>query len=213
MRCLAAVAVCILASFAPVLAVVHTRAHPSVLHSRPAAPPCGHPYRREWAISTFGKKGLARVGAGATIQHLQKRPREWGGGASGFGKRLASGFATHVVKNSIQFGVAGARHEDLKYHRSTQRGFERRLQHALVSTVVTQKTTTGKRTPAAGRISGAMGSGLISRAWQPAAARSVAGGVASGGITLGADAAANVAREFWPRHRDRRLQARHGSTR
>jgi hypothetical protein len=107
--------------------------------------------------------------------------------------------ATHVVKNTIQFGVAAARHEDLQYHPSNETGFRPRLRHALVSTVVTRKTTTGQKTVAAGRISGAMGSGLISRAWQPAAARTIGGGLASGGIMLGADAGANVAREFWPR--------------
>jgi hypothetical protein len=104
---------------------------------------------------------------------------------------------THVLNNTIKYSVAAARHEDLHYYPSTQKGFGPRLRHALVSTVVTRKTTTGKKTVAAGRISGAMGSGLISQAWMPAA--SVGSGVATGGITLGASAGANVAREFWPR--------------
>ena len=60
-----------------------------------------------------------------------------------------------------------------------QASLVQRLRHALVSAVVTRKTTTGRRTAATGRVSGAMGAGLISRAWQPAAARSVAGGVAT----------------------------------
>jgi hypothetical protein len=165
-----------------------------------------HPYRRQYVRDTFGKRALAGVGARAGIRQALNSPKQWGRGAPGFGKRLASGMAGHVVKNSIQFPIAALRHEDLHYHRSLERGVLPRLRHALVSTVVTQKTTTGKKTVAAGRLSGAMGSGLISRAWQPAVARTVSGGLAAGGIALGADAASNVAREFWPhpRARDRR---------
>lgn len=154
-----------------------------------------HPYRREYKKETFGKRALAGVGARAGINQVRKSPKQWGGGPGGFGKRLASGMGTHVVKNSIQYGVAAARHEDLHYRRSTKKGFGPRMQHALLSTVVTRKTTNGKKTVAAGRISGAMGSGVISSAWAPAAA----GGLATGGMSLGATAGANVAREFWPR--------------
>src|SRR5262245_38448891 len=107
--------------------------------------------------------------------------------------------ATHIVGNTIQFSVAAVRHEDLHYYRSGERRFGPRMRHALVSTVVTRKTTTGKKTVAARRISGSFGSGLISRAWQPAATRTLGGGLATGGMSLGAAAGANVAREFWPR--------------
>lgn len=158
-----------------------------------------HPYKRQYLKTTFGKRGLAGVGANAAIGQARNRPREWGRGASGFGKRLASGMATHVVRNSIEYGVAAARHEDLHYRKANETGFGPRLKHALVSTVVTEKTTTGQKTVAAGRISGAFGSGLISRAWQPAAYHTLASGLTTGGISLGAEAAVNVAREFWPR--------------
>jgi hypothetical protein len=164
-----------------------------------AVAPQTHPYRRQYVKDTFGRRALAGAGVRAGINQARNSPKEWGSGPAGFGKRLASGMGTHVVNNTIRFGVAAARHEDLHYYRSHEKGFGPRMRHALVSTVVTRKTTTGHRTVAAGRISGAMGSGLISRAWQPAAARTIGGGLASGGITLGASAGANVAREFWPR--------------
>lgn len=158
-----------------------------------------HPYRRAYKKETFGKKAVIGTGARAGFGQITNRPKEWGRGPDAFGKRVASGFATHAVKNTIEYPIAAARHEDLRYHRSTKQGFGPRMEHALVSTVVTQKTTTGKKTVASGRISGAVGSGLISRAWQPAAAQGVGAGLASGGITLGAHAAGNVAQEFWPR--------------
>jgi len=160
-----------------------------------------HPYRSAYKKETFGPKAIVRSAGGAVFGQITNHPKEWGRGPAGFGKRVASGFATHVVKNSIEYPIAAARHEDLIYHPSNKHGFGPRLQHALVSTVVTRKTTTGKKTVASGRISGAIGSGLISRAWQPAAARTVGAGFASAGITLGAQAGANVAQEFWPRHK------------
>ena len=145
-----------------------------------------HPYRRQYRTETFGKKALGGVGARAAI-----------GRRGSVGSRLATGMAGHVVNNTIKFGVGAARHEDLHYHRSNRKGFGPRMRHALVSTVVTRKTTSGKKTVAAGNISGAMGSGML-----------VGSGAASGGITLGASAGANVAREFWPRKK-RKARARH----
>jgi hypothetical protein len=159
-----------------------------------------HPYRSRYVKDTFGKRAAVRTGASAGVQQLRNSPRQWGGGAKGFGKRVGSGFAQHVVKNSIQYPIAAIRHEELGYRPSGKKGFGPRLGYALSSTVITHKTTTGKKTVASGRIAGAMGSGLISRAWQPAALHTVSSGVASGGVMLGVDAGTNVAREFWPRH-------------
>jgi hypothetical protein len=159
-------------------------------------------YKREYKKEAFGKKAAVPVLTGASIRQARNSPRQWGRTVSGFGKRAASSLGVHVIKTSIEYVVAGVRHEDLHYYRSDKTGFGPRLKHALVSTVVTRKTTTRRKTVASGRISGSMGGGLIATAWQPAGF-SAAGGVASGGISLGASAAMNVAREFWPRHRNR----------
>ena len=157
-----------------------------------------HPYRSQYVKHTFGKRAIIHTGTSAGIQQLRNSPHEWGHGVKGFGKRVGSGFGQHIVKNSIQYPVAAIRHEELGYRPSGKQGFGPRLGYALSSTVITHKTTTGKKTVAAGRISGAMGSGIISRAWQPARLHTFSSGAASGGIMLGADAGNNVVREFWP---------------
>jgi len=100
-----------------------------------------HPYRAQYLKQTFHKEAAVRVGAGAAIQHARNSPHEWGGGVGGFGKRLGSAIGQHVVKNTIQFGVASVRHEELGYRPSGKRGFGPRLKYAPVSTVVTRKTT------------------------------------------------------------------------
>jgi hypothetical protein len=173
-----------------------------------------HPYVRHWKSSTFGKRSMGGVAVGAGVGTLRHSPRKWGGGAAGFGKRLGAGLGTHVAKTSVEHSVAAALHEDLHYHRSNKRGVVPRLKHALVSTVVTTNTKNGKRRPAAGRISGNAAAGAVSQGVFAGAS-----GASTAGIGLGADAGANVAREFWPRHRRKgpahrakqRLAAQHRS--
>lgn len=149
---------------------------------------------------------VAMAGVGAAVSQATNTPSEWGQGAAGFGKRFASAFGKHLVKSGIEYPVARLRHEALGYERSSDPRFRPRLQHALLATVYTRKTTTGEKTVNSHEIAGAVGSGLISRLWQPASVRSVSAGFTSAGITLGADAGVNVVREFWPeiRHPHRR---------
>lgn len=118
-----------------------------------------------------------------------------------------SSFGKHIVHKAIQYPIAKLLHEELHYQRSNKQGFLPRLKAAMVGTVVTHKTTTEQPTLAVGEISGAFGSGLISRLWQPASVRSVGMGFESGGITLAADAGVNVLREFWPEIRHPRSHA------
>jgi len=166
------------------------------------------PGRREYVKRTFRPKAAVGAAAGAGWAHLRHTPKEWGQGAAGFGKRFASSFGKHAVGSTINFGVSRARHEQMSYQPSGKRGLGPRMKHALVSTVVTRKTTTGRRTVAAGRISGAFGSGLISRTWQPASTSSFASGVASGGVSMGVSAGTHVVREFWPEIRHPRRHHR-----
>jgi len=156
------------------------------------------PDGKNYIEKSFSPEAIAAAGLGAGITQGTNAPSEWGQGAEGFGKRFGSAIAKHLVKRAIQYPVAKFFHEELSYRRSDKTGFGPRLEHALVSTVYTHKTTDGKRTVAKGEIVGAFGSGLISRLWQPASTRTIGLGFASGGITLGADAAGNVIREFWP---------------
>ena len=162
-----------------------------------------HPYRKDWEQSTFGKGPVAGVAARAGIGQLRGTPRNYGQGAAGFGKRLGAGMATHSVKTTVEHAIAAPLHEDLHYHRSTESGFGPRLGHALKSTVITSSTKSGKRHPAVGRLSGHAAAGAVSQA-----VLHTGSGAATAGVGLGADAGANVAREFWPRHNSRHISRR-----
>lgn len=164
-----------------------------------------HRYIRQMA----GPRVIVGASAGAGVSHLRNSPHEWGRGVSGFGKRVGSALGTHALKTGIELSVATARHEQLSYQPLRRGSTGKRLRHALVSTVITRKTTTGQRTVASGRISGAIGSGLISRVWQPASAASLSTGFATAGMSLGADAGAHVAREFWPQRKHSTVATQH----
>src|SRR5437899_2404191 len=155
-----------------------------------------HPYVKHWKKSTIGKRPMAGVAGRATVGQLRNRPRQYGGGAAGFGKRLGAGAATHGVKTTVEHAVAAPLHEDLHYHPSTKSGVAPRLGHALKSTVITSSTRSGKRHPAVGRLSGHAAAGAVSQGVLHAG-----GGAATAGVGLGAEAGANVAREFWPRRK------------
>ena len=149
----------------------------------------------------LGKRAAAGSVAHAGFGQVRNSPHEWGQGAAGFAKRVGSGLGQHVVKTSIQMGVGALHHENLRYRRSNRHGTWPRMKYAVKSTFVVPRTNRRGKTVALGRVSGAMGAGMISRAWQPASAAGIGAGVTSGGVALGADVGANMAREFWPRHR------------
>ncbi|HUK16803.1 MAG TPA: hypothetical protein VLW65_10335 [Bryobacteraceae bacterium] len=170
-------------------AAQHTRGRPETAH--------------EYAHRLVSKRSLALAGASAAVGQVRNHPHEWGTGIGGYARRVGSALGEHVVKETIQFGVATLHHEDLHYYRSNLHGTLPRLGYAVKSTFIVPRTDRAGKTVAAGRISGAFGAGIVSRAWQPASTAGIGAGIASGGIILGADVGANVAREFWPRKKAR----------
>lgn len=164
-------------------------------------------------MRTYGKSlakphALAGIAASATFGQATNRPHEWGRGAAGFGKRLASGAAHYVVKDGIQRGVGAALHEEQNnYVRANKPGFGPKLKSAAENTFWVKHKNSNKRYPAVGRLSGDFGSGMISRLWQPARLHTVSSGLATGGISLGADFGWNLAREYMPEHHESKRQA------
>src|SRR5690349_14718928 len=137
-----------------------------------------HEYRK----STVSPGAMARTAAGAGFGQLRHHPRDWGQGGRGYARRFASGFGQRAVKGTIQFGVGTLRHEDPRSTKPLKPpGFRAKMKDAVRNTFTVRRFGHKKRSVAAGRISGAVGSGLVSRAWQPAAAAGVGSGLASGG--------------------------------
>jgi hypothetical protein len=153
----------------------------------------------EYGRELTGPRAFGGAAAGAAYGTALNRPHEWGQGLGGFAKRFGSGFARHAVKTTIQVPLAAAFHENLHYQPSNLQGSWPRLKYAVKSTFIVPRTNRPGQKVAVSRLSGNLGAGLISRAWQPASTAGIGAGVVSGGVGLGADVGINVAHEFWPR--------------
>jgi len=175
-----------------------------VLQASPVGDP---PKHKSFLRHLFGPRGFIFAGISSAIQHAKDAPANWGAGLTGLGRRYASAFGQHLVNGTVQYAVAKALHEDLKYYPSDEAGFKPRVKHALISTVYARKTNSEGQTLATSRFSGALAGGFISRAWMPARFHTFSSGISSAGISLAVDAGLNVMREFWPeiRHPRRRL--------
>ncbi len=172
-----------------------------------ASPVGDPPKHKSFLRHLFGPRGVIFAGISTSIQHARNVPMEWGSGLAGLGRRYASAVGQHLVNASVQFGLAKALKEDLKYYPSETPGFGPRVKHALVSTVYARKTNSESQTLATSRFSGAIAGGFVSKAWMPARFHTFASGMSSAGISMAVDAGVNVLREFWPeiRHPRRRL--------
>lgn len=149
------------------------------------------------AGEAFRPAAVAMNGVRAGFLQIADTPAEWGNGAGGYGKRVASSAAISGIRGVIAFGLDATLHQEPRYFRSEATGFWRRTGHALRGTVLT-RTGGGGETLAAGRVGSAYGAAFLSNQWHPDRLNTVHRGFAGGSIRLGFDFAGNVAAEFWP---------------
>lgn len=152
---------------------------------------------RFYLDKNFGPAGLLRSAFSAGLNQWRDYPTEWGQGAEGYGRRLASCLGQNTVKNTIRFVTATALREDPRYFPSEQKGFSRRVGHALASVFVT-RTDSGGRRFAVSEFAGVVGSKFIANQWYPPRVATTNDALRGSAVTLGYDAAWNLAKEFWP---------------
>jgi hypothetical protein len=149
------------------------------------------------AETAYGPWSLAGSAAYAGILQEFDYPREWGQGAAGYGRRLGSTLAYSGVRNAMGFGLDTALRQDPRYYRSLEKGFWRRVGHAIRGTVLT-RTDSGKETFSTWRVGSAYGATFISNEWYPERLNTVKLGLTQGTAQLGFDLIGNLGREFLP---------------
>ena len=148
---------------------------------------------------------------GAGIGQLHNSPREWGQGAGGFGRRLASSYGQSALARTIAFGVAATVDEDSRYVPSNQSGIWRRTRYAVVGTFVSRRRNGGKM-PAISRFAGVYGAAFVANAWEPPSQNSATDALKRGSTALLSSVGWHVLREFWPdirrafRHKQKELE-------
>lgn len=134
----------------------------------------------------------------ALVDQATTQPRQWGGGAGGFGKRLASRVASgDVIQNSFQYPLSVALKEDVRYISSDQSGTGHRFLHAMVYTVITYNYH-GHPTPNVAGISCDYFAAALSSFWLPGNHRIVHYTFVNGSEGLAVGVPVNVVQEFWP---------------
>lgn len=154
---------------------------------------------------TFGIGSIVDSAAGAGIRQWEDTPKEWKHGAEGYGDRIGTSYATHFIRETLEYGASAALREDNRYIRSGESGFWKRSKHALVYTFMARNDA-GNEHFAYSRFGSAAGAAFISRIWQPHSNNSTGDGAVVFGITIGTDMGANMFHEFWPDIRRRVLR-------
>jgi hypothetical protein len=135
---------------------------------------------------------------GAGIGQWEDEPPEWGQGAKGYGRRIASGASRQLISETIRFGFAAVDGEDPRYHRSEDSGVWKRAQHAIVETF-TSETASGNRIPAYSRFAGTYGAAFISNAWYPDSRATPGWALRRGSTALASSVGFHLFEEFLPR--------------
>ena len=164
-----------------------------------AAKPFVFPTKRErfnrYVKSTVGPYSLLGIGVSAGINQWRDHPEEWEQGASGYGKRYASGFGRNLIQQTVIYGLDSALGLDTSFRKSTRKGFFPRLKDALAENIISRNRA-GKRVFSVPRVSGVYASGIISHeTWYPAR-YNYKDGLRSGTQTLLTGFGLNLVREF-----------------
>ena len=142
---------------------------------------------------------LALVGDAAYAAILQEAdtPAEWGQGASGYGKRVASTAAASGIHSALALALDSTLREDPRYFRAGSGGFLRRTGHAVRGVLFT-RTDRGAETISIWRLGSDYGAAYLSNQWYPGRLNTVGLGFSEGSLQLAFDLASNLAAEFWP---------------
>jgi hypothetical protein len=142
-------------------------------------------------------ESVVTAAAGGGLAQASNTPKEWGGGAEAYGKRVGNVFAQHVIRGTLEYGISSALHEDNRYFASGETGFLRRTKYALMSTFLARHDN-GSRSFSFSRVGGSAGAAFISREWQPPSTTSAGDGATAFGLNMVSQVGFNVFREFWP---------------
>ncbi|MBK8303815.1 MAG: hypothetical protein IPK98_10605 [Chloracidobacterium sp.] len=150
---------------------------------------------KRYVKDTVGPIAWIGLVSGAAFSTAFNSPEEWGKSGEGFGRRVASNFGRNVVRNTVMYGLDEAFKLDSGFYPSTKRDVGSRVGNAFIS-VVTARKANGKRTVGIPRIVGTYTADVVANQFWYPARFDWKDGMKRGGISLAANAAFNLVREF-----------------
>ena len=118
-----------------------THPHPDIAYVRPTE----RMKLRAYFFDAVGPFPIVGAAAIAGLNQSENTPPEWGQGAEAYGKRFGSNLAIAAVTTTTRYALAEAFREDTVYYRCECKGFFRRFQHAMISTVTARRGEDGHR--------------------------------------------------------------------
>jgi hypothetical protein len=171
---------------------------PAPNHSNDALPPITGSGRVAWAVkSTIGPASLF-VGVVDAAWGLEfDRPKEYGEGMEGYGKRYGLRLSSIGTSNVMEAGLGAIWNEDPRYHRAREESKGGRFNHALKMTVMAERSD-GSLAPAYARYIAYVGSNAISDAWRPDSQQNASNTALRVGYRFAGRLMGNLWIEFWP---------------
>jgi hypothetical protein len=154
---------------------------------------------RLWVRQTFTTPGIyMKTVFFSAGDQVNNSPPDWGGGAAGFGRRVASRQAQFVVQNSfVAWGNWKLGYEP-RYDRCICTGFWRRSGYAVARNFVTYDRSQRWFRPQLALYGGAFTAGVVAGTWKPADRNLFAEGYRAVFTQVIFGAAANWLGEFAP---------------
>jgi hypothetical protein len=146
-----------------------------------------------WSVGAY----FGPFAAALLLDQSTGSPAQWGGGFSGYGKRVASRFATGIVQGTVQAPVAALLHEDVRYIVSKEHGLKHRAWHAVVYSFVTYNHQ-GHPTPNIANLSSYYAASAVSATWLPGYYNVARYAAIDGSESVGLSIPVNLLQEFWP---------------
>src|SRR5215467_6839604 len=141
--------------------------------------------------------GYIKAGLSAGIDQWNDSPKEWGQGASAYGKRYANILGQYSIQRTVTFGLSSLLHEDNRYFNSGKSGFWPRTKYALESGILARHDN-GRRYISLSQLGGVAAGAFLSRTWLPPSQNSPGDAAVSFGITMGGNIGFGVVKEFLP---------------
>jgi hypothetical protein len=146
-----------------------------------------------WSVGSY----FGPVFTALLLDQATGSPPQWGGGFPGYGRRVASRVGSAILQGTFQAPVAAVLHEDVRYISSSQHGFKRRAEHAVLYSFLTYNTQ-GRPTLNIANLSAYYASSAVSTAWLPGIQNVARYTFSNATEQIGLSVPINLLQEFWP---------------
>jgi hypothetical protein len=154
---------------------------------------------RLYVAQTFTTPGIYAKTIVLSIGDQQTNsPSQWGDGASGFGKRIASNHVHSIIQNSFSAVGNGLLRFEPRYDVCKCSGAWPRTRHALIRNFLTYNRTEKEWRPQIPLYAAAAGTGVLSGTWRPDEKSSWSRASRSIVIQAGFGSLSNLVGEFAP---------------